>query len=1035
MHLWKKAVWSFSAIVCLLTLLPATAGAQGATTGSLTGVITDAQGGVLPGAAVLATHTPTGTTYDGVTDAQGRYSLLNVRVGPYNVTVSMGGFKPETQLGIDVRLGEQKKIDFTLQLETVAETVEVVGVSSIIDSSRAGTADNVSTQAVENLPTISRNLVDIARTSPYFNPTGLNEDPLALSVAGRNNRYNNVQIDGAVNNDLFGLAASGTPGGQTEAQPISLDAIQELQLVVSPYDVRQGGFSGGGINAITRSGSNQFKGTAYFFGRNQDWVGESPTGTKVGQFKDQQFGGSVGGRIVENRAFFFGNVDWGRRDNPSGVSVSGSGQQFGREAEIDRFISILQNRYGYNAGGKEEFIRTVNSDKIFVRTDFNVAQQHQLIVRHNYLDGLNDIGRPTANQYFMPDNFYRIANKTNSSVVQLNSTFGTAVNEARFTFQRVRDRRAGQPFEARPFPMVTVNLSSGSIRAGRENFSTANELDQDIYEITNDLTWLSGKHAITIGTHNEFFKFRNLFIRDNFGQYGFDNLDLFDQGLAQSYDYSFSLTGDPQQSARFRVRQYGFYAGDQWRPTSSFTLTLGVRADMPTFPDKPTRNPLTENTVNYRTDEVPGGTLWSPRAGFNYSIGDGGTEQIRGGLGLFSGRTPYVWLSNQYGNTGIEFRRISVARGSGAQRIPFVTDVSAQPTSIGAAATNEIDVIDPDYKYPSLIRTNLAYDRELGIGGLVGTAEFLYSKNVHDIRYENVNLQQTGTRPDGRPVYSRNRVAGISDLILLTNTDQGDAWSMTFKIERPFRNRFFMNAAYLYGRSRSIMDGTSSQAASNWGNVYVPGDPNHPPLTRSNFDPGHRLTASGSYDIPMGAGFSATASLFYSGQSGRPWSANYAFDYNGDARGTNDLLFIPASAAGYTFTNGTFEDLMTFVNAEKCLADYIGEIHERNACRSPWMNTLDGRLNVGLPFKRVKAEITLDVLNMINLFDNQKGLIKYANFNDLLVVRPAFSSSGAVTYNLQNIVINGVAQTPEQQFTRFDLASRWQMQLGGRIRF
>jgi hypothetical protein len=296
-------VWRVALALAVLTALAWPARAQ--VVGQIQGTVTDAQGGVLPGAAVLATHTPTGTTYDGVTDAQGRYSLLNVRVGPYNVTVSMGGFKPETQLGIDVRLGEQKKVDFTLQLETVAETVEVVGVSSVIDSSRAGTADNVSTQAVENLPTISRNLADIARTSPYFNPTGLNEDPLALSVAGRNNRYNNVQIDGAVNNDLFGLAASGTPGGQTEAQPISLDAIQELQLVVSPYDVRQGGFSGGGINAITRSGSNQFKGTAYFFGRNQDWVGESPTGTKVGQFKDQQFGGSLGVRIVENRAFFF----------------------------------------------------------------------------------------------------------------------------------------------------------------------------------------------------------------------------------------------------------------------------------------------------------------------------------------------------------------------------------------------------------------------------------------------------------------------------------------------------------------------------------------------------------------------------------------------------------------------------------------------------------------------------------------------------------------------------------------------------------
>src|SRR5688500_16395162 len=382
--------------------LAATAFAQGATTGSLTGVVTDAQGGVLPGAAVLATHIPTGTTYDGSTDGEGRYSLLNVRVGPYNVTVSMGGFKPETQQAIDVRLGEQKAVDFRLQLETVAETVEVIGQMSIIDSSRAGTADNVSLQAIENLPTISRNLVDIARTSPYFNPTGLNEDPLALSVAGRNNRYNNVQIDGAVNNDVFGLAASGTPGGQTESQPISLDAILELQLVVSPYDVRQGGFSGGGINAITRSGSNQFKGTAYVFGRNQDWVGKSPEvvradgvrleGTKVGQFRDQQFGGSLGGRIVENKAFFFSNLDWGRKDNPSGISVSGTGQPFGREAEIDRFINILRTRYNYNAGTKDEFIRSIKSDKIFVRTDFNLSREHQLTVRHNYLDGANDIG-------------------------------------------------------------------------------------------------------------------------------------------------------------------------------------------------------------------------------------------------------------------------------------------------------------------------------------------------------------------------------------------------------------------------------------------------------------------------------------------------------------------------------------------------------------------------------------------------------------------------------------------------------------------
>ena len=1031
----------FRAIASILCLLVGAtyASAQTVTTGSLAGVITDAQGGVLPGATVTAIHTPTGTSYEAVTDGDGRYNILNIRVGPYTVSAVMSGFKREDASSVAVGLGEQKTVDFKLQLETLTETVEVTGMSSVIDSSRAGTADNVSQQAVENLPTISRNITDIARTSPYFNPTGLNEDPMSLSVAGRNNRYNNVQIDGAVFNDLFGLAASGTPGGQTETQPISLDAIQELQLVVSPYDVRQGGFSGGGINAITRSGSNSLHGTAYFFGRNQDWVGESPTGTKVGQFKDQQFGGSVGGPFVRNKAFFFGNLDWSRKDNPAGVSVSGSGQQFGRDAEIQRFLNILQSRYNYNPGGTDEFIRTVNSDKIFVRGDFNVAQGHQLTVRHNYLKGLNDIGRPSAGssgEYFMPDAFYRIRNETNSTVAQLNSTFGTAVNELRFSYQRVRDRRAGQPDEDRPFPFVSVTLSSGRVRAGRENFSTANELDQDVIELTDDFTWLKGNHTLTFGTHNEFFKFRNLFIRDNFGNYSFNSLDLFEQGLAQSYDFSFSVTGDPQQAAKFSVRQFGFYAGDQWRPTSNLTLTYGVRADIPTFPDKPTANPASEAAFGLRTDEVPSGVMWSPRAGFNYALGSNNTEQIRGGIGLFSGRTPYVWLSNQYGNTGIEFRRITAGFNAN-NRIPFVSDATQQPTSVvGAnAATNEIDLIDPDYKYPSLFRTNIAYDRDLGFFGLIGTAELLYSRNVHDIKYQNLNLRQVGTRPDGRPVYQRNLVPTLSDVIFLTNTDEGDSWSVVFKVDRPMRDRFFMSASYLYGESTSIMDGTSSQAASNWGNVYVPGDPNNPPNTRSNFDPGHRITMSGGYDIPLGRGFTATASVFYSGQSGRPWSANYGLDYNGDVRGTNDLLYIPASASEFTFVNGTFEDLMTFVNAEQCLADSIGKIHVRNTCRAPWINTLDFRFNVGLPFRRVKAEVTLDVLNMINLFDSQAGLLEYANFNDLLVVRPTIASSGAITYDLRNIFLNGQLQTPEQQFIRSDLPSRWQMQLGGRIRF
>ena len=404
-----------------------------------------------------------------------------------------------------------------------------------------------------------------------------------------------------------------------------------------------------------------------------------PNGTKISQFKDQQFGGSVGGPIVHNKAFFFGNVDWTRKDNPSGFSVNSSGQQFGRGPEIDRLVSILRTKYNYSPGGTEEFIRTIDSNKFFVRADFNINPRNQLTVRHNYLDAMNDIGRPTTSLYFMPDNFYRMKNTTNSTVGQLNSTLGSAVNELRFTYQRIRDRRGAGPAEEKPFPFILVDLSAGQVRAGRENFSTANELDQDVYELTDDFTLLKGRHTFTFGTHNEFFRFRNLFIRDSFGSYRFANLDLLEQGLAQSYDYSFSLTSDPLQSAKFRVRQFGFYAGDQWRPRTNLTLTYGVRADIPIFPDKPTANPLTVSSYGYRTDEVPSSVMWSPRVGFNYALSDNNTEQVRGGVGLFSGRTPYVWLSNQYGNTGIEFRRLSLAFNAN-NRIPFVTDTTAQPT-------------------------------------------------------------------------------------------------------------------------------------------------------------------------------------------------------------------------------------------------------------------------------------------------------------------------------------------------------------------
>ncbi|MDA1306518.1 MAG: carboxypeptidase regulatory-like domain-containing protein [Acidobacteria bacterium] len=1035
MKLLSKATLCLSLVLGLALVGSVPATAQTVTTGVISGAVVDPQGGVLPGATVVAIHVPTGTTYESVTQADGRYSLLNVRSGgPYTVTVTMPGFRVDEQTGITVNLGEERALNFTLRLESVAETVTVTGAAPVIDTLRAGTSANISTEVKETLPTISRSLIDVVRSNPYFNAITQNNSVTAVSVAGRNERYNSIQIDGAVNNDLFGLAATGTPGGQTDTQPISFDAIAQIQLVVSPYDVRQGGFSGGGINAVTKSGSNQLSGTVFYFGRNQDWIGEGITGTPVANFKDQQMGGTVGGRLIENKAFFFGSADWGRRSTPTGFCLTGCGQTFaGAPADVDRFFNILESKYGYTVpNARETFSRTTDSDKFLGKIDVNLNSQHRLTVRHNYVDGLNDIGGTGRTSYTTPDGFYRIRSKTNSSVMQLNSTFGNAVNEFRVAYTRVRDRRGGQPFETKAFPRTTVRIASGiQLTVGRENFSTANELDQDIVEIHDDFTMIRGQHTITIGTHNEFFKFRNLFIRDNFGTYTFNSLDFFDQGLAQQFAYSYPV--DPgKPAAAFAVRSLGLYIGDQWRVRPNVTLTMGARVDVPLFPDKPTANPAAITNFGYATDTTPGGLNYSPRIGFNWDLKSDGTQQLRGGIGMFSGRTPYVWLSNQYGNTGIEFQRIG-ASNNGNNRIPYVTNAAGQPTTVtgagGSSFTNEIDLVDPDYSYPVLLRGNLAYERELP-WGLVGSVEGLFTKDIQDVKYQNLNRVASGlVQPVGNiPRYTRVN-NDFSDVIFLTNSSEGYSWSGVAELRRPFSNGWYFSSSYLYGRSKSIMDGTSSQAASNWGNTLIRTNPNEPELATSVYDPGHRVTFSMSKEIPLFGGATATTSLYYSGQSGRPYTLRFFNDVNGDGR-SSDLLYIPASASEIPFTGGTHQNLINYLQNSGCLTDFIGQIIPRNVCRAPWSNTLDFRLNVALPFQRVKAEVTLDVLNVFNLLNSGWGQQEYATFNSVAPVTATLSNGVITAYNVS--FLTGSSFRP---FNRDDLRSRWQMQLGGRLRF
>jgi hypothetical protein len=1041
MKLRTKAVWSLAAVLCCALLCAAPVGAQTVTTGNITGTIIDAQGGVLPGATVTAVHTDTGTSYEGVTGVDGRYSILNVRVGTYTITVNMSGFKDQKQEKVPVELGAERTADFKLQLSSVSETVDVVAAAPTIDLSRAGTADNIPNAVKETLPTITRSLNDIVRISPMFNAQGggAGDQASVVSVAGNSPRYNGLQIDGAANNDLFGLASSaGAPGGTAETQPISLDAIQEIQLVVAPYDVRQGGFTGGGINAVTKSGTNTLHGTGFYFTRNQNWVGKGVTDRRISTLKDKQGGGSLGGPIMKNKAFFFGTADYGRKERPTGFSVNQGGQTTGNADLVNRFVTDLK-ALGYTVPGDPlgEFNKLTNNDKYFVRGDVNVAKGHQLTIRHNYIDSFNDIMSTFLNNYRLPDAGYRYFSTTNSTVGQLNSQIGKGVNEFRLTLTRVRDHR-GSSLGGSPFPAVTVTLATGfNVIAGTENFSGRNAIDQDIMELNDAYTMLKGRHTVTIGTHNEFLDLSNLFIRDAFGSYSFSSLANFEAGFAQQYDRSFSATSDPAQRAAFTVRQWGFYAGDQWRVRPSVTITYGVRIDAPRYPTKPNANPIAVQNFGFSTDVVPNQVQFAPRAGFNWDLSGNGTEQIRGGAGLFTGRPAYVWISNQFGNTGIDFTRIG-AGFSTANRIPFVADPNGQPTTVtgaaGTAFTNEIDMIDPKFKYPSVLRGNLGYDRQLW-GGFTGNFDFVFSKTIKDIAYENLNFVQASgvTGVGGRPFFTR-RVTSLSDVILLKNTSKGYTWNAAAEVRRPFSNGFYINGSYSYGVAKSVMDGTSDQAASNWGNVYTPGDPNNVVLARSNFDPGHRITLTATYDMPFAKVIRPAVSVFYSGSSGRPYTLTYGRDVNGDNRGTNDLLYIPTATDPFTYTGGTYSDLLGYLNGDACLADFVGQIVPRNACRAPWQNTLDGRFAIQLPYKRYKTEITLDALNLINLLDSKSGQFQYMSFGQYTGIQPVPATVTA-TAPLTGYNITPLNAAGFQRFLRDDLRSRWQIQLGARVRF
>lgn len=1045
------------------------------TTSSMIGKVT-AAGEVLPGATVYVTHEPSGSTYGTVTNIDGRYHLQGMRTGgPYLVEVSYIGFQKAVYRNIRLQLGESYSLDVELQESSSAldEIVVTASKSALFNSQRTGAAQNFTTELITSSPTIKRSVYDVARLVPQATASGS-----GMSFAGSNNRYNSFQIDGTVNNDVFGLASSGTNGGQSGANPISLDAIEEIQVVIAPFDVRQSGFTGGGINAITKSGTNEFKGSLYGYYNNQDFAGTTAgkdvkERKKLSEQSDETYGFTFGGPIIKNKLFFFTNLEQTKSTYPSSYNI-GSGSNIKEEEAKQVADKLSQLTGGYDGGGYGPRDIDTESTRFLGRIDWNINERNSFTLRYSYLQGKQLNFSNSSNNLRFNNNGYTMNNKTHSWVAELNSRLTDSwSNELRAGYTRVRDFReiAGQAL-----PYVKINLTeSRSIELGSERYSPANSLNQDVWTLTDNLTWNKGSHTFTFGTHNEFFKMANLFIRENYGSYVYNSLEDFlalgtaNEVAPYEYNYSFSredITGSKRWAPEFSAAQLSLYAQDEWDMTDRFRLTYGLRMDVPIFMDKPGVNEKFNNSTiaekfGVATNQMPSSTpLFSPRVGFRWNLDEERTTLVRGGVGIFTGRIPFVWISNSFSNTGVEYSRTRLQEkdmeAAMADGFKFQIDPTKQYTPSGVM-TSEIDVVDKSFKFPQVFRVNLAVEQMLPYG-IKGTIEGLYSKTLNNVLYKNLVVEESGKflnnggdkRPLYQPVINPETNAAYTreytGIVYLTNSSKGYTYNVTAKLEKDFDFGLNTMFAYTYGESKGLNDGTSSQALSNWQYNENWQGPNNPELSYSDFDVRHRLIGALSYKVNYAKGLLGTSvSLFYNGQSGSPYSLTYKNNLNNDGASGNDVLYIPTDNE---LANMLFKELTSnkvtytqedqrkalgeWINENKDLREKKGQYIERNGLRSAFEHHFDLQIAQDFNFKvagrKNTIQVTLDILNIGNLLNRAWGIYNNVGYSYNPITVSSVSQEGVPTFQFTK-------PAGENLYSLSDYNSRWRAQLGLRYIF
>lgn len=1064
---------------------------QGATTSGMNGQVVDATGEPIVGATVIAVNTVTGAQYGNITDVSGYFRIPNMKVGgPYEVTVTFVGFTEFKQSNVFLELGKNFNLNVSLQ-EGVEELAElVVTAGGIIDANRTGAVTNVNTKQITTLPNASREINDFVRLTPQATFTSGG----GISIAGMNNRYNSIFIDGATSNDVMGLAGNGQNGGQVNGLSlISIDALEQLNVQVAPYDVTLGGFAGGGISAVTRSGTNEFSGSVYYFVRNENLSGKTPgfiedatlknnpffEREQLGEFSAKTMGVRLGGPIIKDKLFFFFNVENQMDETPAPFSFD-SYNGAATKAQIDDLLETLAG-LEYDPGSYENTVSTLEAQKFLVKLDWNINNTHKLTVRHSYNNG-ESLSPATSNT-----NRIRFANGgiafpsvTNSTALELNSNFRNFSNKLILGYTNVEDDR--DPM-GNPFPYVIITGAGGDVQFGSEEFSTGNYLKQKIFTLTDNFTLYKGKHTLTFGTHNEFYDMNNVFIRQNFGSYTYNSIDDFiadvngGSGLATRYDRSYSLiddvTGDgTKAAAMFNAMQLGFYVQDEMQVNDKLKVNVGLRLDIPVFGNDPKddgffnetgANAIEDQGYNLKgaqAGQAPDAQLmFAPRFGFNYDLNGDQSTQIRGGIGVFTSRVPYVWPGAMYNNNGATVGGFTLRQSNG-DVIDFVADPLNQPTKgdyplpgggTDAIPQGQLDLFAKDFKFPQVFRTSLGVDQKLSFWGLIATGEIIYTKTINNIFYENVNLRpstSTFAGADDRPRFQNgNILSQYTYIILGSNTNEGYTVNYTIGLTKPEENGFSGSLFYNHGSAFSIFEGTSSQNSSQWRGVYSVNGRNNAPLGRSDFDAASRVIGTVSYRKEYGGIFGTTISMVYNGQSGLPFSYTYSSgNFTGEDSRERALIYVPNNASEIVFNESTWTAeeqwaaLNNYIARDEYLSQRRGQYAQRNEVRTPFESIFDLRLLqdifVETGGKRNTIQLSLDIFNFGNMLNKDWGRRYFVPNGDGTSVQ--LLNYVSTVNNVPTFTFNPAIKDKTDLLGKDDaglISSRWQMQLGIRYIF